>query len=60
MLKSRKVGSIKGFDPYFLSDTRDKWLLIANKNKKLLTKSSIDDILTKYAMPMNRNNPLGR
>ena len=43
--KSRKIDSIKGFKPTFLSDTRGKWLLVTTKSMKARAQTSFDDIL---------------
>ena len=48
---SRKIGSIKGFEPTFLSDTRGKWLVVTTKSKKPRTQASFDDILKKLFNP---------
>ena len=57
---SRKIGSIKGFEPTFLSDTRGKWLLVTTKSMKSRAQASFDDILKKLSIPMNTSNPPGR
>ena len=58
--KSRKIGSIKGFEPTFLSDTRGKWLLVTTKSMKPRAQASFDDILKDCSIPMNTLNPPGR
>ena len=42
--KSRKIGSIKGFEPKFLSHTRGKWLLVTTKSMKARAQAPFDDI----------------
>ena len=58
--KSRKIGSIKGFEPTFLTDTRGKWLLVTTKAMKSRAQASFDEILTDCSIPMNTSNPPGR
>ena len=57
---SRKIGSIKGLEPKFLSDTRGKWILVTTKSMKPHTQASFDDILKNCSIPMNILNPPGR
>ena len=57
---SRKIESIKGFEPTFLSDTRGKWLLFTTKSMKLLAQASFDDIFKHYSIPTNTLHPPGR
>ena len=54
---SRKIGSIKGFEPIFLSDTTGKLLLVTIKSIKSRSQASFDDILKNYSIPMNTLNP---
>ena len=58
--KCRKIGSIKGFEPTFLSDTRGKWLLVTTKSMKARAQASFDDILRDCSIPINILHPPGR
>ena len=57
---SRNIGSIKGFEPIFLSDTRGTWLLVTTKSMKPRAQASFDDILKECSITMNTSNPPGR
>ena len=54
---SRKIESIKGFEPTILSDTRGKWILVTTKSMKPRAQASFDDILKKCSIPMNTLHP---
>ena len=57
---SQKIGSIKGFEPIFISDTRGTWLLLTTKSMKPRAHVSFDDILKEYSIPINTLHPPGR
>ena len=56
----KKIGPIKGFEQTFLSNKREKWILVMTKSMKLRVQASFDDILKQCSIPMTRNNHQGR